>query len=77
MEGAHAASSDETATAMSGSEVAAYKGLLQNALRQSWPIGGLRLKRDISEYGDFVRSFNAATVYEKFESFSIKLVETV
>nr|GEV80497.1 hypothetical protein [Tanacetum cinerariifolium] len=33
--------------------------------------GGLRLKRDIFEYGDFVRSFNAATVDEKFESFSI------
>nr|GFB05678.1 exocyst complex component SEC10 [Tanacetum cinerariifolium]GFB17661.1 exocyst complex component SEC10 [Tanacetum cinerariifolium] len=33
--------------------------------------GGLRWKRDISEYGDFVRSFNAATVDEKFKSFSI------
>ncbi|KAL6526714.1 Exocyst complex component 5 [Orobanche gracilis] len=30
-------------------------------------IGGLRLKRDITEYGEFVRSFNAPTVDEKFE----------
>ncbi|KAL6501464.1 Exocyst complex component 5 [Orobanche gracilis] len=29
--------------------------------------GGLRLKRDITEYGEFVRSFNAPTVDEKFE----------
>ncbi|KAL6513107.1 Exocyst complex component 5 [Orobanche gracilis] len=31
------------------------------------PSGGLRLKRDITEYGEFVRSFNAPTVDEKFE----------
>lgn len=29
--------------------------------------GGLRLKRDITEYGDFLRNFNAPTVDEKFE----------
>jgi len=29
--------------------------------------GGLRLKRDITEYGEFVRSFNAPSVDEKFE----------
>lgn len=29
--------------------------------------GGLRLKRDITEYAEFVRSFNAPTVDEKFE----------
>jgi len=29
--------------------------------------GGLRLKRDITEYGDFLRSFNAPSVDEKFE----------
>nr|GEU86972.1 RNA-directed DNA polymerase, eukaryota, reverse transcriptase zinc-binding domain protein [Tanacetum cinerariifolium] len=32
--------------------------------------GGLRLKHDITEYGDFVQSFNAPTVDEKFESLS-------
>lgn len=29
--------------------------------------GGLRLKRDITEYGEFVRGFNAPSVDEKFE----------
>jgi hypothetical protein len=29
--------------------------------------GGMRLKRDITEYGEFVRSFNAPSVDEKFE----------
>lgn len=29
--------------------------------------GGLRLKRDITEYAEFVRSFNAPSVDEKFE----------
>lgn len=33
----------------------------------SFCSGGLRLKRDITEYGEFVRSFNAPTVDEKFE----------
>ncbi|XP_010536964.1 PREDICTED: exocyst complex component SEC10 [Tarenaya hassleriana] len=35
------------------------------------PSGGLRLKRDITEYGDFVRSFNAPSVDEKFELLGI------
>jgi len=29
--------------------------------------GGLRLKRDVSEYAEFVRSFKAPAVDEKFE----------
>ncbi|XP_071691097.1 exocyst complex component SEC10a-like [Rutidosis leptorrhynchoides] len=33
--------------------------------------GGLKLKRDITEYGDFIRNFNTPTVDEKFESLSI------
>ncbi|TMW86736.1 hypothetical protein EJD97_020945, partial [Solanum chilense] len=33
--------------------------------------GGLRLKRDITEYGEFVRSFNAPQVDEKFEQLGI------
>uniref|UniRef100_A0A3Q7IDA4 Exocyst complex component Sec10-like alpha-helical bundle domain-containing protein n=1 Tax=Solanum lycopersicum TaxID=4081 RepID=A0A3Q7IDA4_SOLLC len=33
--------------------------------------GGLRLKRDITEYGEFVRSFNAPQVDEKFEQLEI------
>ncbi|KAF5774676.1 putative exocyst complex component Sec10 [Helianthus annuus] len=33
--------------------------------------GGLKLKRDITEYGDFLRNFNAPTIDEKFESLSI------
>ncbi|KAG6408991.1 hypothetical protein SASPL_132019 [Salvia splendens] len=33
--------------------------------------GGLQLKRDISEYADFVRCFNAPTVDEKFELLGI------
>ncbi|MQL88527.1 hypothetical protein Taro_021096 [Colocasia esculenta] len=33
--------------------------------------GGLRLKRDITEYGEFVRSFNAPSVDEKFELLGI------
>ncbi|KAG5616363.1 hypothetical protein H5410_016187 [Solanum commersonii] len=33
--------------------------------------GGLRLKRDITEYGEFVRSFNAPSVDEKFEQLGI------
>ncbi|XP_027335473.1 exocyst complex component SEC10b isoform X2 [Abrus precatorius] len=35
------------------------------------PSGGLRLKRDITEYGEFVRSFNAPSVDEKFELLGI------
>ncbi|KAK1307319.1 Exocyst complex component 5 [Acorus calamus] len=33
--------------------------------------GGLRLKRDITEYGEFVRSFNAPSIDEKFELLGI------
>jgi hypothetical protein len=29
--------------------------------------GGLRLKRDISEYADFVRSFKAHSIDQRFE----------
>ncbi|GAB4849653.1 Exocyst complex component 5 [Ancistrocladus abbreviatus] len=35
------------------------------------PSGGLRLKRDITEYGEFVRSFNAPSIDEKFELLGI------
>ncbi|KMT12603.1 hypothetical protein BVRB_5g098420 [Beta vulgaris subsp. vulgaris] len=35
------------------------------------PSGGLRLKRDITEYGEFVRSFNAPSIDEKFEVLGI------
>ncbi|KAM0004979.1 putative exocyst complex component Sec10 [Helianthus debilis subsp. tardiflorus] len=33
--------------------------------------GGLKLKRDITEYGDFLRNFNAPTIDEQFESLSM------
>ncbi|KAL6531759.1 Exocyst complex component 5 [Orobanche minor] len=123
VDGAHAASCEEMATAMSSAEGAAYKGLQQcietvmaeverllsaeqkatdyrspddgiapdhrptnactrgnrlyKGLLNNWqkftfnPSGGLRLKRDITEYGEFVRSFNAPTVDEKFELLGI------
>ncbi|XP_071696691.1 exocyst complex component SEC10b [Rutidosis leptorrhynchoides] len=49
-----------------------HKGLSNHWQKYTFnPSGGLRLKRDITEYGDFVRSFNAPTVDEKFESLSI------
>lgn len=49
-----------------------HKGLSSHWQKYTFnPSGGLRLKRDITEYGDFVRSFNAPTVDEKFESLSI------
>lgn len=35
------------------------------------PSGGLRLKRDITEYGEYLRSFNAPSVDEKFELLGI------
>lgn len=42
-----------------------------NYLRFLFPTlvhsGGLRLKRDITEYGEFVRSFNAPSIEENFE----------
>ncbi|KAM7508618.1 hypothetical protein LguiA_019071 [Lonicera macranthoides] len=49
-----------------------HKGLLTHWQKFTFnPSGGLRLKRDITEYGEFVRSFNAPTVDEKFESLGI------
>ncbi|KAG6417472.1 hypothetical protein SASPL_119652 [Salvia splendens] len=49
-----------------------HKGMLNHWLKFTFnPSGGLRLKRDITEYGEFVRSFNAPTVDEKFELLGI------
>ncbi|GFY97371.1 exocyst complex component sec10 [Actinidia rufa] len=49
-----------------------HKGLLFHWQKFTFnPSGGLRLKRDITEYGEFVRSFNAPTVDEKFELLGI------
>ncbi|CAN6330905.1 unnamed protein product [Urochloa humidicola] len=49
-----------------------HKGLLNHWQKFTFsPSGGLRLKRDITEYGDFVRSFNAPTIDEKFELLGI------
>ncbi|XP_047315616.1 exocyst complex component SEC10b [Impatiens glandulifera] len=49
-----------------------HKGLLLHWQKFTFnPSGGLRLKRDITEYGEFVRSFNAPTVDEKFELLGI------
>ncbi|CAK9177790.1 unnamed protein product [Ilex paraguariensis] len=48
------------------------KGLLNHWQKFTFnPSGGLRLKRDITEYGEFVRSFNAPSVDEKFELLGI------
>ncbi|GLT84635.1 hypothetical protein SLE2022_028540 [Rubroshorea leprosula] len=50
---------------------------LHNGLINHWQkftfnaSGGLRLKRDMTEYGEFVRSFNAPSVDEKFEQLGI------
>ncbi|THG19497.1 hypothetical protein TEA_012835 [Camellia sinensis var. sinensis] len=50
---------------------------LQKGLINHWqkftfnPSGGLRLKRDITEYGEFVRRFNTPSVDEKFELLGI------
>ncbi|XP_075478657.1 exocyst complex component SEC10b-like [Primulina tabacum] len=49
-----------------------HKGLLNHWQKFTFnPSGGLRLKRDITEYSEFVRSFNSPTVDEKFESLGI------
>ncbi|KAH0747689.1 hypothetical protein KY285_009346 [Solanum tuberosum] len=49
-----------------------HKGLLNHWQKFTFnPSGGLRLKRDITEYGEFVRSFNAPPVDEKFEQLGI------
>ncbi|PSS03999.1 Exocyst complex component like [Actinidia chinensis var. chinensis] len=49
----------------------ALEGLNKQAFLTELVCGGLRLKRDITEYGEFVRSFNAPTVDEKFELLGI------
>lgn len=49
-----------------------HKGLLSHWQKFTFSAsGGLRLKRDITEYGEFVRSFNAPSVDEKFELLGI------
>ncbi|KAL1828609.1 hypothetical protein DCAR_0207846 [Daucus carota subsp. sativus] len=49
-----------------------HKGLINHWQKFTFnPSGGLRLKRDITEYGEFVRSFNAPSVDEKFELLGI------
>ncbi|GAV85471.1 Sec10 domain-containing protein [Cephalotus follicularis] len=51
-----------------------HKGLLNHWQKFTFNprySGGLRLKRDITEYGEFVRSFNAPSVDEKFELLGI------
>ncbi|KAL6007597.1 Exocyst complex component 5 [Asimina triloba] len=49
-----------------------HNGLLNHWQKFTFSAsGGLRLKRDIIEYGEFVRSFNAPTVDEKFELLGI------
>ncbi|KAH8516868.1 hypothetical protein Peur_048121 [Populus x canadensis] len=49
-----------------------HKGLLNHWQKFTFnPSGGLRLKRDITEYGEFVRSFNSPSVDEKFELLGI------
>ncbi|CAN1309062.1 Exocyst complex component SEC10a, partial [Linum perenne] len=49
-----------------------HKGLVTHWQKFTFnPSGGLRLKRDITEYGEFLRSFNAPTVDEKFELLGI------
>ncbi|KAJ8541785.1 hypothetical protein K7X08_002601 [Anisodus acutangulus] len=49
-----------------------HKGLLNHWQKFTFnPSGGLRLKRDITEYGEFVRSFIAPQVDEKFEQLGI------
>jgi len=49
-----------------------HKGLLIHWQKFTFsPSGGLRLKRDITEYGEYLRSFNAPSVDEKFELLGI------
>ncbi|XP_048421439.1 LOW QUALITY PROTEIN: exocyst complex component SEC10a [Pyrus x bretschneideri] len=49
-----------------------HKGLLNHWQKFTFnPSGGLRLKRDITEYGEYVRSFNAPSVDENFELLGI------
>ncbi|KAJ8443773.1 hypothetical protein Cgig2_029678 [Carnegiea gigantea] len=49
--------------------VAAWLNLFACLL--SFSSGGLRLKRDITEYGEFLRSFHAPSIDEKFEALGI------
>ncbi|KAK4266905.1 hypothetical protein QN277_023765 [Acacia crassicarpa] len=68
-------------TALDGQNKQAFLTELGNRLHKTllnhWqkftfnPSGGLRLKRDITEYGEFLRNFNAPTVDEKFEQLGI------
>ncbi|KAG9454738.1 hypothetical protein H6P81_007642 [Aristolochia fimbriata] len=49
-----------------------HKGLVNHWMKFTFSAsGGLRLKRDITEYGEFLRSFNAPTIDEKFELLGI------
>ncbi|GLT47746.1 hypothetical protein SLA2020_214120 [Shorea laevis] len=49
-----------------------HKGLINHWQKFTFNAsGGLRLKRDITEYGEFVRSFNTPSVDEKFEQLGI------
>ncbi|KAK9068325.1 hypothetical protein SSX86_012436 [Deinandra increscens subsp. villosa] len=49
-----------------------HKALTNHWLKFSFNAsGGLKLKRDVTEYGDFLRNFNAPTIDEKFETLSI------
>ncbi|KAG6504648.1 hypothetical protein ZIOFF_036983 [Zingiber officinale] len=49
-----------------------HKGLVNHWQKFTFsPSGGLRLKRDITEYGEFVRSFSAPSIDEKFELLGI------
>ncbi|EPS72505.1 hypothetical protein M569_02253, partial [Genlisea aurea] len=49
-----------------------HKGLVNHCQKFTFNTnGGLRLKRDVTEYGEFVRNFNAPTIDEKFELLGI------
>lgn len=49
-----------------------HKALLNHWQKFTFnPSGGLRLKRDITEYGELLRNFNAPSVDEKLESLGI------
>ncbi|URE30145.1 Exocyst complex component Sec10 [Musa troglodytarum] len=49
-----------------------HKGLINHWQKFTFSAsGGLRLKRDITEYGEFVRSFNAPSIDENFELLGI------
>ncbi|KAF2291173.1 hypothetical protein GH714_020506 [Hevea brasiliensis] len=51
-----------------------HKGLLNHWQKFTFnPSGGLRLKRDITEYGEFVRSFNAPSIDENLNCWACKV----